>query len=269
MKIGKLLRTLVLDGGSRILAIDEARVAHAGRDPEKAAAEAAARAPTAVAIIPLMGAVRARGAYGMEGFKARIAAAADNPDVGAIILDVDSPGGSYAGTPEAAAAVAAAQQAKPVTAVVDSLAASAAYWIASQAGQVVVSPSADVGSIGVLAVHEDLSKMLEDFGVKVTIVRSTPFKAEGNPFEALTPEALDTLQADVGRAHDEFERAVAAGRRVSLTKVRDTFGKGRVVDARRAVDLGMADRVGTLADVLSGLRTKTSAFRRRSAVAFL
>lgn len=266
MKIEKLLRSLALDGGSRILAIDEARAGHEGRSPKDAEA-AQARAPTAVAIIPLMGAVRARGAYGMEGFRARMGAAAGNADVGAIILDVDSPGGTYHGTPEAAAAVAAAAQAKPVIAMVDTLAASAAYWIASQASQIVMTPSADVGSIGVLAVHHDLSQMLENDGVKTTIVRSTPYKAEASPFEPLSPEALANWQAEVARAHAEFERAVASGRRVSLTKVQTDFGKGRTMGAQAALAAGMIDRIGAMADVLSGMRTK-HAFRRRSALSF-
>jgi len=260
----KILQRLVLDSGSGILAIDETRVAHVARDVAEANA---VRAPTAVAVIPLMGAVYSRGQYGMEGFRARLAAAADNPDIGAIILDIDSPGGTYAGTPETAAAVRAAAGAKPVTAVVDSLAASAAYWIASQAGSVVVSPSSEVGSIGVLSVHMDLSQMLEAEGVKTTIIRSTPFKAEGNPFEPLSAEAQANIQAEVDLAHGEFVRAVAAGRKTSMSKVADTFGQGRTVSAARAVQLGMADRIGTMADVLGGLRTK-HAFRRRSAISF-
>jgi ClpP class serine protease len=89
---------------------------------------------------------------GMDAFRASLAQAAANPDVAAIVLDVNSPGGTYAGTPETANAVRAAA-AKPVIAVVDTLCASAAYFIASQAGEVVVTPSGEVGSIGVLAVH--------------------------------------------------------------------------------------------------------------------
>ncbi len=264
-----LIRRLVMDGGSRILAIDEHHLMHVARDP--AAAEAnAVRPPTAVAVIPLMGPLYNRSSWGggMAAFRAKLAAAVANPDVGAIVLDIDSPGGTVAGTPETAAAVRAAAGVKPTTAVVDSLAASAAYWIASQAGSIVVSPSAEVGSIGCLVVHMDLSAMLEAEGVKTTIIRSVPAKAEGNPFEPLSEEALANIQGEVDATHADFVRAVASGRKTSMSNVNDTFGKGRVVGAAKAVNLGMADRVGTMADVLGGMRTK-HAFRRRSAAAFL
>ena len=260
--LADLVRALVIDGGSAILAVDEARMLHAGRGREAAAAQASS-APTSVAVIPLIGPVTNRTSWygpGLDRFEAALAQALANPDVGAIVLDVDSPGGTYAGTPEAANAVRLAAAAKPVTAVVDSLAASAAYWIASQAGQIVVTPSADVGSIGVLAVHHDFSAALEADGIKTTIVRSTPYKAEGNPFEPLSAEALGAWQADVDRAHGEFIRTVAEGRKVSQQRVREDFGQGRTVGAQRAVQLGMADRIGTLAEVIGGLR-----FRRRAA----
>jgi len=266
-KVAKLFEALVLDGGSCILAIDERRSLHPARDAASAPA-----APTTVAILSLQGPLSARGwsgSGGMSAFRTAGAAAAANPDVSAIILDVNSPGGTVAGTPETAAAVRAWAQAKPVVAMVDTLAASAAYWIASQATTIVMTPSAEVGSIGVLAVHMDLSAMLEAEGIKTTIVRSTaaPYKAEGNPFEPLSEEAMGAIQGEVDDAHALFVRDVAAGRRTSLAKVSAEFGKGRTVGAQRAVDLGMADRIGSMADVLSGMRTK-HAFRKRSALAF-
>ncbi len=262
-----LIRLLVLDEGCQILALDEMRALH-GMGTREAAEANAVRAPSAVSIIPLHGAVSNRGLYGMEGFRARLGQAAENPDVGAIVLDINSPGGTVAGTPESAAAVRAAQGVKPVTAVVDSLAASAAYWIAAQAGQVVVTPSSEVGSIGVLAVHMDMSKMLEDMGMKPTIIRSTKYKAEGNPFEPLDDEGLANFQGDVDAAHADFIRAVAQGRKTSMANVTENFGQGRTVGAAEAVKRGMADRVGSMADVLSGMRTK-HAFRRRSAMVFV
>ncbi len=260
----QLFAQLILAGESRILAIDDARALHQAREDANAV-----RAPTQVAVVPLMGALFPRGRYGgsMEAFRGALAQAVANPDVGAIVLDVDSPGGTYAGTPETAAAVRAAAQVKPVTAVVDSLCASAAYYIASQAAQLVVTPSAEVGSIGTLAIHADFSQAYEREGIAVTIIRDPPFKAEGNPFEPLSDEARAHLQGDVSGATADFHRAVAQGRRVSLTKVREDFGKGRTVGAHRAVELGMADRVGSMSDVLAAARTR-HAYRRRSSLAF-
>ena len=267
-----LLQRLVLDGGSRVLAIDETRLLHVSRADKDAAGDAnGVRPPTSVAVIPLMGPLynRSRWGGGMDAFRTALAAAVANPDVGAIVLDIDSPGGTVAGTPETAAAVRAAAGVKPVTAVVDSLAASAAYWIASQANAIVVSPSAEVGSIGCLVVHMDMSAMLEAEGIKTTIIRSVPAKAEGNPFEPLSDEAMASISADVMESHTDFVRAVAQGRKTSMKTVNETFGQGRTVGAAKAVSLGMADRVGTMADVIGGLRVKGSTFRRRSAAAFL
>ena len=181
---------------------------------------------------------------------------------------VDSPGGTVAGTPETANLVRQAAQTKRVVAVVDTLCASAAYWIASQANEIVMTPSAEVGSIGVLCVHMDLSGMLEAAGVKATVLRSVPAKAEMNPFEPLSPEALDHNKAELAAVHSDFVKAVAQGRGVQTSRVADSFGKGRTVRADQAVKLGMADRIGSLADAVAGLRTKSGAIRRRSAISF-
>lgn len=258
----QILSFLAMDTGERILAIDPERAFRTSRT------EAASGNATSVAIIPLQGTLRPRGSGGMDLFRQRVQEAAANPDIGAIVLDVDSPGGTVAGTKEAAQAVRDAGQSKSVTAVVDSLAASAAYWIASQAGSIVLTPSADVGSIGVLCIHMEVSKALADFGVAATIMRSVKFKAEGNPFEPLSEEAKANIQDEIDAAHSDFIKAVAAGRRTSQAKVSADFGQGRTVGAQKAVDLGMADRIGTMADVLSGMRTKGSSFRRRAAFAF-
>ncbi len=86
-------------------------------------------------------------------------------NIDTIVLDVDSPGGNYYGTPETSSKIRAARDSKPIIAVANSLAASAAYWIASAADEIVVTPSGDVGSIGVLAVHTDFSAANEKIGV--------------------------------------------------------------------------------------------------------
>jgi ClpP class serine protease len=111
--------------------------------------------------------------------------------------------------------------------------------------------------------------MLEDMGLRVTVVSAGRYKAEGNPFAPLSDEAKANMQARVDEAYADFVRDVAAGRRVSQQKAREEFGQGRVVSARRAVELGMADRVATLPDVLAGLvGRKQTPMRRRSSLAF-
>lgn len=258
--------------GETLLAVEPDRLALEAREP--------AAAPSAgIAVIPLQGGLTPRGLTffgrlivpGMADFRAAGDRAAADPNVGAIVLDVNSPGGTYAGTPETAAAVARWAQAKPVIAVVDTMMASAAYFIGSQATEIVVTPSGEVGSIGVLATHMDFSRALEAEGVTPTIIRSRPSKADANPYEPLSEEARAAIEASVREADAEFVKAVAKGRRMTSAQVRklaDEGGFGRLVSARAAVEVGMADRVATMSEVLSGLIKAPAPARRRSALAF-
>lgn len=231
----------------------------------------------AVSVIPVTGVLMPRGGsswfgswQGMDALRQRIATAAADPNVASIVLDMDSPGGTVAGTAETAAAVASAAERKPVVAVANTLAASAAFWIASQASEVVLAPNALVGSIGVVAVHQDLSKAFERMGVTTTFIASGARKAEGNPFQPLSDDAKAAMQARVDEAAGAFIDAVAAGRKMSPKAVREKAGDGRVLGTREAVDLGLADRVATLDEVVAGLAAgRGRVWRRRSALPFL
>lgn len=217
--------------------------------------------PGALAVIPLMGVMALRASLlddisapppaSSEAIGRMVDAAAADPEVKAILLHVDSPGGSVSGTPELAAKVRAAREVKPVIAQVNAFAASGAYWIASQATEVVVTPSGDVGSIGVYILHEDISQALEDVGFKETFIFAGKYKVEGNPFEPLGDEAREHLQDRVNEAYSMFVRDVAAGRGVSVDAVRKDFGQGRLVSAQAAVAAGMADRVATLDETIA------------------
>lgn len=266
------LRQFADAAGETLLAVEPERLAADSRD-------SMASPSAGIAILPLQGGLTPRGLSffgrvivpGMDSFRAAGDRAAGDPSVGAIVLDVNSPGGTFAGTPETAAAVARWAAVKPVIAVVDTLAASAAYFIASQATEIVVTPSGEVGSIGVLAVHMDFSQMMENDGVKATIIRSRAGKADANPYEPLTPEALAAIQASVNEADGEFIKAVAKGRKMGPAAVRSMADAevARLVSAKRAVELGLADRVATMADVLSAMiKPRASGPRRRSALAF-
>lgn len=268
------LIALLASTGESVLALDmEQAVLRAGRvaalPDAKMVASTVTEGPRLVAVIPIQGVVTARaGGVAMDRLRNSIRSAASNPDVSAIVLDMDTPGGTYAGTPETAAVVAEAAKEKNVIAMVNTLAASAGYWIASQASEIVMSPSSDVGSIGVYRMHIDVSKAMEDAGIAVNFIHAGKFKVETNMFQALSDEARANLQAGVDESHGEFLSAVAKGRGVSVAKVRDEFGQGRVVGADRAVALGMADRVASMSDVLAGLAGRRSS-QRRSAMAFL
>lgn len=226
-----------------------------------------------VAVLPISGPLLPRGGQsffgswrGMDSIRGQLATLADDDDVSAIVLDIDSPGGTVAGTAETAAAVRAAAAKKKVIAVANPLAASAAYWIGSQASEFVAAPGADLGSIGVLAMHTDISKALADAGVAVNVIRSAKYKGEGMPFSPLSDDTRAFMQSKVDDAHSDFVRDVAAGRGVTQTAVRENFGEGRVVNATSAVKRGMADRIGTLDSVVAGLVGVKP--RRRSVAAF-
>jgi signal peptide peptidase SppA len=207
----------------------------------------------AVAVIPIYGVIMPRadffsqisGGTSLVKLASQLQQSVDDPQVGSILLDIDSPGGSVALVAETAALIRAANAKKPVTAVANTMAASAAYHLASQAGEIVASPSALLGSIGVFNAHEDFSGMEEKLGIKTTIVRAGKYKAEGNEHEPLTAEAQAAMQSLVDAFYDGFVADVAKGRGVSVADVRNGFGEGRVVTAKDAVRLGMADRVAT------------------------
>jgi signal peptide peptidase SppA len=243
-------------------------------DAVAAAVAAAPPTPSKIALISVQGGLTPRGSWfgtSLTGLAAQVRRAAADADVASIVLDIDSPGGTVSGTPEAAAAVREAAAQKPVVAIANTLAASAAYWIGSQASEFVMTPSADVGSIGAMILHQDVSGMLEQWGIRMTTIRSeqSPLKNETHPFAPLSEEAQAFLQQRANEAGADFIKAVASGRRVSQTKVREDFGQGRVFGAREAVERGMADRVATLDDVVASLAKKMgSRTRRRSALAF-
>jgi signal peptide peptidase SppA len=184
-------------------------------------------------------------------------------EVEAIVLDIDSPGGTSYGVAELADRIYEARSKKPIYAIANSMAASAAYWIASAASQLVVTPGGDVGSVGVYAMHVDMSKALDDSGIKVTIAKAGKYKAENNPFEPLTQDARDYLQEMVDECYTQFVKAVARNRGVSVQVVREKFGQGRVVSADKAVELGMADKVMSFSQLIEKLTGGGSALPPR------
>lgn len=230
-----------------------------------------------VAIIPLTGVLTPHGSLlsflfggssrGVQGFRDQIAAAVANPDIAAIVLDIDSPGGSVGLVPEAAADVRAAREAKPVIAVANTLAASGAYYIGSQASEFFVTPSGQVGSIGVYYLHEDWSRANDRMGLAVTYVSAGKYKTEGNPDEPLSDEARAAWQDDANALYEEFLADVAAGRGVSVDDVRNGYGEGRVLLARDALEAGMVDGVETLQTIVGRTveqaRSSTGASARR------
>lgn len=176
---------------------------------------------------------------------------AADPSIETIFIDCDSPGGYVTGTQEAADAVFAARKKKQVVALINPLAASAMYWIASQAETIIGVPSADVGSIGVFMCHYDCSAMLADMGIKPTYIYAGEYKTEGNSSEPLSAEGKAFFQSQVDGTYSDFVNAVARGRGVTAQVVMDKFGKGRVYDAQMAKKLGMIDDISTIQGALA------------------
>lgn len=164
-------------------------------------------------------------------------------EVETIVLHVDSPGGTTTGLQELATAIREAGRRKRVIAVVDQLAASAAYYLASQADLILATPSGQVGSIGAFVLHVDISAALARQGVTPTLIYAGRFKTEGNPFEPLTDAARNHTQGALDRTYGEFLAAVAHGRGKTPAVVRAKFGEGRLVHAAEAFGLGMVDRI--------------------------
>lgn len=184
-------------------------------------------------------------AFSTRKLAATMTELANDPTIGTILLHVNSPGGSVVGTKEAADAVYAARQRKRVIALVDPLAASAAYYIAAQATEIACLPSGEVGSIGVYMMHLDLSERLRMDGVKPTFIFAGKHKVDGNPFEPLSAEARAFEQGEVDKLYREFVAAVARGRGVTAAVVNASFGQGRCYGAKDALAAGMIDRIET------------------------
>jgi signal peptide peptidase SppA len=222
---------------------------------------APSRAPDSVAVLRLDGVLMHRaglfadvsGATSTEQFGRAFQAAVDDPAIRAIAIDTNSPGGGVAGVQELADQIYAARGAKPITSVVNATAASAALWIAAQADQVIATPSGMLGSIGCIAVHLDYSRQAEMLGVKPTIIHAGPHKADGSDLAPLSDDARADLQGKCDAYYHTFLSAMARARGVSTKTVAEDFGQGRMLTARDAVAVGLADGLGTLDAVIARL----------------
>jgi signal peptide peptidase SppA len=220
----------------------------------------------AVAVIPIRGMISNRanlmtqysGGTSVEKLKSQFRASLADSSVKAIVFDVDSPGGTVEGVPELADEIYKSRGQKKSVAVANVMAASAAYWLASAAGELVVAPSGAVGSIGVFAAHDDFSKALEQAGIKTTFISAGKYKVDGNEVEPLSDSARADMQSKVDAFYSMFVKSVARSRSTSQDDVRGGFGEGRMVLAAAAIKEGMADRVATMDETLVRLGSTES-----------
>lgn len=179
--------------------------------------------------------------------------AADNADVSAILLAIDSPGGTVAGTDDLAAEVRAAAKRKPVYAFVSDLCASAAYWVASQADAIFVnSDTALVGSIGTVMTVYDVSKAAEKNGVEAVVFATGPLKGAGAEGTAVTAEQRDYFQKIVDSAQGSFDAAVQKGRGLTANQLK-AVRTGGVFDAAEAEAKKLIDGVKTYDQAFAAL----------------
>jgi capsid assembly protease len=201
------------------------------------------------AVIPIRGTLVQRlgtlrpysGMTGYDGIRQNFLMAMSDPKVEAIVLDIDSPGGEVAGCFDLVDAIYNARGEKPIWAILNESAYSAAYAIASAADQITVPRTGGTGSIGVIWMHMDWSRALAEGGFKVTFITHGDCKADGHPEIPLSKEARERFQADIDAMGDLFVRTVARNRGIAEKVVRGT--QARTYLGAEGVSLGLADRV--------------------------
>ncbi len=214
------------------------------------------------ALISVTGSLVNRGAWvgaysgltSYEGIGAQIDEVAADSDIRHVVLDIDSYGGEATGMSGLAAKIVDMRRKKYVVAVVNDVAASAGYGIASAADEIVVSPTSIVGSIGVVMMHIDRSREMEARGMKPTLIHAGAKKVDGHPFGPLPDSVRADMERDVMAFYDQFLATVEAGRgkrRLSAEKARKTEADTFI--GEESIRLGLADRLGSIDDVLAEL----------------
>lgn len=230
--------------------------------PERDRRTFAFDAETGIATIPISGELVFKsgdldpvsGMTGYDGIKIKLLDAIAAAEVRGILFDIDSPGGEAAGVVDLAEMIFAASRIKPIWAIANELAASAAYFLASAAGNVFLPRTGEVGSIGVVLLHTDISEQLANQGVEVTLIFAGDRKVDGNPFEPLPARVRRELQAGVNEIYELFVNSVARFRGLTPQAVRAT--EAGVFMGGAAVAVGLADAVASEDEVYSAFASR-------------
>jgi len=206
------------------------------------------------AVIPITGPISKRGSlwsfiYGGTPLSALTEVfneALTSPDVRAIVLDIDSPGGTVAGTEAFGDLVYNARGQKPLVAFGNGMMTSAAYWIGSGADRIIIEQTTDVGSIGVVMVHWDVSEMDKDMGITRTVLSAGKYKALGNSAEPLSDLAREVFENELDYVYTVFVETVARNLGTDAETVLKDMADGRIFIGRQAVDAGLAHDIGGL-----------------------
>lgn len=218
--------------------------------------ERARRNQNGVAVIPINGPItKGFSWFGTSSIRIRneIREAVANDLVHAILLHIDSPGGTVAGTQDLANEVRMADEIKPVFAHIDDLGASAAFWIASQTRGITANMTAEIGSIGTIAVVVDSSKAAEEAGFEVHVISTGEFKGAFTDGVPIPEEHLANLQERIDNLNKPFLEDVSRGRKMSMQDV-IKIADGRVHIAAKAKALGLIDAVQSFEETLLGIQ---------------
>lgn len=219
-----------------------------------------------IAVIEIAGTLVHRGAWigqssgltSYEGIAAQLQAALADPGVRGIALDIDSFGGEVAGAFDLADRIRAARAQKPVHAFVAEHALSAGYVLASQADRIVLPRTGAVGSIGVVALHTDMSGALDQKGIAVTLIHAGAHKIDANPYQPLPEAVHDQMQRELEVVRFLFAETVAAGRGDRLTQAAALVTEAAVFRGAEAIAAGLAD---DLADPITAFQAFAAAPR--------
>ncbi len=211
-----------------------------------------------IAIINIEGAIiGGRGGFGILGPESgaddiakQIKHAGEDPSVEAIILRINSPGGSAAASQELHKEIGKAREnGKIVVASMSDVATSGGYYVACAADKIVANPGTITGSIGVIFSQLQYSELLEEYGIQANVIKSGKYKDIGSPFRNMTEEERQILQEMVDDIYIQFVRAVAEGRHMNESEVLE-LADGRILTGRQAKELGLVDELGNFQDAI-------------------
>jgi signal peptide peptidase SppA len=217
-----------------------------------------------IAVLPLYGVVSQRaslldeicdGGTSTQKFTQSFRDAMADDAVGGILIDIDSPGGSVFGVADLYDEIMSARGVKPVYGLVNSLCASAAYWLASACSQIIAVKGSMTGSIGVYTQHVDMSEALKAAGISQEFISAGKYKVEGNQYGPLTDEGRAFTQSQIDSYYAAFTQAVSKGRGVPIAQARDGMGEGRCLLPADALAANMIDAVDTFDGAIKRLKS--------------
>jgi len=229
-----------------------------------------------VAVIPVMGSIAKRGSMfgdvsGLTSYEAiqrNLRQAETDPEVVAALLNIDSPGGTANGTATAAEAIRRFATVKPIGAWTDGMMTSAAQWLGAATGDVQIgNDTTELGSIGVISRHVDVSKAEEMDGIKTTVLIAGRYKGAGHPYAPLSAEHQGVLQERLDYLYSAFVNAMAEYRGKSVEQVLSTMADGRIFTGRQAIDVGLADGMMGFDEMVSQMRDRATTAKRTSVTA--